>query len=161
MRSSGRGSDGGGVPKDRQSRQTSSWPSSSASIASVNPSISLDRLQPQLDRLMAGVRHDVLVLDLRGVAFIDSVGLSLLVEAHEAALGGEFRLAIVRGPREVQRIFELAGTKASRQVASITGSAFAGNLTAPRAGLSAARLDELIEPLEIALHGTQRVASRP
>jgi anti-anti-sigma factor len=67
------------------------------------------RLQPQLDRLIAGVRHDVLVLDLRGVDFIDSVGLSLLVEAHEAALGGEFRLAIVCGSREVQRIFELAG----------------------------------------------------
>ncbi len=67
------------------------------------------RLQPQLDRLMQDVRPDVLVLDLRGVDFVDSVGLSLLVEANEAALGGEFRLAIVRGTREVQRIFELAG----------------------------------------------------
>jgi anti-anti-sigma factor len=67
------------------------------------------RLQPQLDRLIEDVRPDVLVLDLRGVDFVDSVGLSLLVEAHEAALGGEFRLAIVRGTRELQRIFELAG----------------------------------------------------
>ncbi len=67
------------------------------------------RFQPQLDRLMEDVRPDVLVLDLRGVDFIDSVGLSLLVEAHETALGGDFRLAIVRGTREVQRIFELAG----------------------------------------------------
>jgi anti-sigma B factor antagonist len=67
------------------------------------------RLQPQLDRLMQDERPDVLVLDLRGVDFIDSVGLSLLVEAHEAALGSEFRLAIVPGTREVQRIFELAG----------------------------------------------------
>lgn len=67
------------------------------------------RLQPQLDRLMEDVRPDVLVLDLRGVDFIDSIGLSLLVEAHEAALGGEFRLAIVRGTRDVQRIFEQAG----------------------------------------------------
>jgi anti-anti-sigma factor len=67
------------------------------------------RLQPQLDRLIEEVRPDVLVLDLRGVDFVDSVGLSLLVEVHEAALGGEFRLAIVRGTREVQRIFELAG----------------------------------------------------
>lgn len=67
------------------------------------------RLQPELDRLMKDVRPDVLVLDLRGVDFLDSVGLSLLVEAHEVALGGEFRLAIVRGTRELQRIFELAG----------------------------------------------------
>lgn len=67
------------------------------------------RLQPQLDRLMQDARPDVLVLDLRDVDFIDSVGLSLLVEAHEAALGGGFRLAIVRGSRNVQRIFELAG----------------------------------------------------
>jgi anti-anti-sigma factor len=67
------------------------------------------RLQPQLDRLIEEVRPDVLVLDLRGVDFVDSVGMSLLVEAYEAALGGEFRLAIVRGSREVQRIFELAG----------------------------------------------------
>ena len=67
------------------------------------------RLQPQLDRLIKDARPDVLVLDLGGVDFIDSVGLSLLVEAHEAASGGGFHLAIVRGTGELQRIFELAG----------------------------------------------------
>jgi anti-anti-sigma factor len=67
------------------------------------------RLQPRLDRLIEEVRPNVLVLDFRGVDFVDSVGLSLLVEVHEAALGGGFHLAIVRGTREVKRIFELAG----------------------------------------------------
>jgi anti-sigma B factor antagonist len=49
------------------------------------------------------------VLDLRGVSFIDSAGLSLVMEQQRRAEreGVEFRL--VRGPRAVQRLFELTG----------------------------------------------------
>ncbi|HEX8977597.1 MAG TPA: STAS domain-containing protein [Solirubrobacteraceae bacterium] len=51
----------------------------------------------------------VLVLDLRGLTFMDSAGLSLVVEEHRRAadVGIEFR--VVRGSREVQRLFELTG----------------------------------------------------
>jgi anti-anti-sigma factor len=45
------------------------------------------------------------VLDLREVTFMDSAGLRLVLEASLA--GGAF--AVVRGPREVQRIFDLVG----------------------------------------------------
>lgn len=45
------------------------------------------------------------VLDLREVTFMDSAGLRLVLEASRA--GGAF--AVVRGPREVQRLFDLVG----------------------------------------------------
>jgi anti-sigma B factor antagonist len=50
-----------------------------------------------------------LVLDLRGVSFMDTSGLQLLVEGRRRALaeGGEF--AIVDGPAPVQRVIEVAG----------------------------------------------------
>lgn len=49
------------------------------------------------------------VLDLRGVSFIDSAGLSLVIEHQRRAQreGVEFR--VVRGPRPVHRLFELTG----------------------------------------------------
>ena len=45
------------------------------------------------------------VLDLREVTFMDSAGLRLVLEASLAGEG----FAVVRGPREVQRIFDLVG----------------------------------------------------
>jgi anti-sigma B factor antagonist len=46
----------------------------------------------------------VIVLDLRKVAFIDSSGLRVVVLANRRQPG---RLVVVRGPRRVQRVFEL------------------------------------------------------
>jgi anti-sigma B factor antagonist len=50
-----------------------------------------------------------IVLDLRGVTFMDTSGLMLLVEGRRRAIaeGGEF--AIVDGPPAVQRVIEVAG----------------------------------------------------
>jgi anti-sigma B factor antagonist len=48
---------------------------------------------------------DHLVLDLREVTFIDSAGLRLVLESSRRA----GRLSVVRGPREVQRVFGLVG----------------------------------------------------
>jgi anti-sigma B factor antagonist len=45
------------------------------------------------------------VLDLRGVSFIDSAGLRLVLESSRAIEA----FAVVRGPREVQRVFDLVG----------------------------------------------------
>ena len=44
------------------------------------------------------------VLDLREVAFIDSAGVRLMLESSKL---GSF--AVVRGPREIQRVFDLVG----------------------------------------------------
>ncbi|HWF71760.1 MAG TPA: STAS domain-containing protein [Solirubrobacteraceae bacterium] len=58
----------------------------------------------------------VIVLDLRGLTFMDSTGLRLLVSADARARGGEHRLAIVRGPAAVQRVLELTGLDARLDV---------------------------------------------
>jgi anti-anti-sigma factor len=67
----------------------------------------VDQLQAELDAA-AGEATQV-VLDLREVSFIDSAGLRLVLyssRALEASGGG---LTVVRGPREVQRVFDLVG----------------------------------------------------
>ena len=46
---------------------------------------------------------EVIVLDLRGLTFIDCSGLRVIVDAHHRSAG---RLAIVRGSRHIQRVFE-------------------------------------------------------
>ena len=53
----------------------------------------------------ARTESEHVVLDLREVTFIDSAGLRLVLESSQA--GGTF--AVVRGPHEVQRVFELVG----------------------------------------------------
>ena len=50
------------------------------------------------------------VLDLREVSFMDSAGLRLVLEASRR--GRAF--AVVRGPREVQRVFDLVGLDEGR-----------------------------------------------
>jgi anti-sigma B factor antagonist len=59
-------------------------------------------------RLEAG--EDV-VVDLRGLAFMDSSGVRALVGAHQAAEGGDGSLTIVRAPRgnEVDRVIDVSG----------------------------------------------------
>jgi anti-sigma B factor antagonist len=49
------------------------------------------------------------VLDLRGVGFMDSSGLRLLVEAQHAAEQDGSSLTLVRGPAPVQRLLDLTG----------------------------------------------------
>ena len=48
------------------------------------------------------------MLDLREVSFIDSAGLRLVSQLRALAADGG-ALAVVRGPREVQRVFDLVG----------------------------------------------------
>jgi anti-sigma B factor antagonist len=56
--------------------------------------------------------HDgksTLLIDLRGVAFLDTSGLRLIVEQNNRARDGDYSMQIVRGPAPVQRVFEIAG----------------------------------------------------
>jgi anti-sigma B factor antagonist len=50
-----------------------------------------------------------LVLDLRGVEYMDTSGLRLVFAERERAADGNYRFAVVPGPRRVQRLFEIAG----------------------------------------------------
>jgi len=50
-----------------------------------------------------------LVLDLREVGFMDTSGLRYVLELNERAARDGFDLRVVRGPRAVQRVFEVSG----------------------------------------------------
>jgi anti-anti-sigma factor len=64
--------------------------------------------------LKAAERSDArrIVLDLSGVTFLDSGGLKLLIHAQDRSRADSNRLRLVRGPRRVQRVFELTDTEA-------------------------------------------------
>lgn len=50
-----------------------------------------------------------LIVDLRGIEFIDSTGLSVLVKAHQQAVESDRPFGVVRGGPQVQRLFALTG----------------------------------------------------
>jgi anti-sigma B factor antagonist len=52
---------------------------------------------------------DVLVLDLKGLTFIDSSGVRLVANLAKRARDDGFELELVRGQPNVQRVFELTG----------------------------------------------------
>ena len=63
----------------------------------------LDGLEPRAD----GVRH--VVLDLRGLTFMDLTGLHELIRQNEFARSNRHNLAVVRGTDAIQRVLELTG----------------------------------------------------
>jgi len=66
--------------------------------------VTAPRLQSAFDHLL---RHDqsVLVVDLDGVTFLGSVGLSMLLKAH--AMAGPGRLRVVAATRASRRAIEV------------------------------------------------------
>lgn len=66
-------------------------------------------LEEQLSELRSA-RFRELIVDLRGLVFMDSTGLRLLLRWDAAARSDGFRLGFVPGAPEVQRVFELTGT---------------------------------------------------
>ena len=86
------------------------------------------QLREQLENVTASGAKRV-VLDLRGVPFLDSTGLHLVLEADAAsrAQGWEFRL--IGGPADVQRVFDLTGARA--RLPFLTASELAAMLTVP------------------------------
>ena len=72
---------------------------------------------PTLEKALHELQHrDVreIVLDLRGLTFLDSMGLSALMKAHAAGQDGHRKVSFVRGGRSVQRVF--AVTKMDERV---------------------------------------------
>ena len=63
----------------------------------------VDDLQAAVDA--AAGESEQVVLDLREVTFIDSAGLRLVLQNSRVIAG----FGVVRGPREVQRVFDLVG----------------------------------------------------
>ncbi len=69
---------------------------------------SAERLESEL-RDVAKAGPSELVIDLRRLQFLDSNGLRVLSEANERAQEEGHALRVVRGPRAVQRVFEITG----------------------------------------------------
>jgi anti-sigma B factor antagonist len=88
----------------------------------------VDRIREQLENATAtGARH--VVLDLRGVSFLDSTGLHLVLDADAASRADGWEFGLVGGPPDVQRVFDLTGSRA--RLPFLTASELATLLTAP------------------------------
>ncbi len=66
----------------------------------------VEKLRTEVDGLRES-GFTKLVLDLRGVRFLDSTGLRLVLELDQAAKAASQELLIIRGSSVVQRIFEV------------------------------------------------------
>jgi anti-sigma B factor antagonist len=65
---------------------------------------------PQLDEALAGADLDgagAVVLDLRGVCFLDSTGLKAIFRARKAVYDSGLRFAATEGSAQVQRLLSL------------------------------------------------------
>jgi anti-sigma B factor antagonist len=51
------------------------------------------------------------VLDLRGLSFIDSTGLNLVIQIDALARADGFNFSVVRGAPAVQRLFAMIGAE--------------------------------------------------
>jgi anti-sigma B factor antagonist len=82
----------------------------------IDPATTRIALQGELDlahaftfdeelRRVEAARPSCIVLDLRGLASLDSCGLARLLAARRRALRDGRRLLVVRGPAPIQRIF--------------------------------------------------------
>ena len=62
-------------------------------------------LVAELDRVRAIEGLQRAVVDLRKLAFLDSTGLEAIVKFHRGAVEDGVDVAVVRGPRAVERLF--------------------------------------------------------
>jgi anti-anti-sigma factor len=69
----------------------------------------VDLLEERLAELRAAGWSSML-LDLRGLEFMDSTGLRLVLRWVAAARADGFTFGVVPGGRAIQRVFELTGT---------------------------------------------------
>ena len=71
----------------------------------LETSVEFDRRLAAIDQ--AGISR--LLIDLGGVTFMDSRGLSSIVRAHQSAEANGHTLVVRRGSNQVQRLFALTG----------------------------------------------------
>jgi anti-sigma B factor antagonist len=84
-----------------------------ASVLTVAGELDL-RTSPELEERLArafDAGADLVILDLRGVEFMDSTGLRVLLTAHQRAHESGRRFALVRGADQVERVLTLTGVR--------------------------------------------------
>jgi anti-sigma B factor antagonist len=69
---------------------------------------SVPELQGELDSL-AALEPEEVILDLRGVTFLDSSGVRLLLSARQAAAAQGYRLMLRNIPAQTMRILDMTG----------------------------------------------------
>ena len=67
-----------------------------------------------------------ILLDLRGLTFLDSTGLRSLIAADARAREQGRRLTLVRGPSVVQRVFEITGLEGRLEIVEDDASLASG-----------------------------------
>jgi anti-sigma B factor antagonist len=65
-------------------------------------------LEPRIDALVAEAPEAV-TFDLRGLTFVDSTGLAVLVGGYQRLEESGIRSRFLRGSDDIQRIFTIAG----------------------------------------------------
>ena len=86
----------------------------------VTGEVDIDTAAQLRTRLLAAVRdHDLVVLDLSGVTFMDSQGLSVLIRAAAAATARGAELRVEKVSDRVLRLLELAGLTALFPLAAV------------------------------------------
>ncbi|HEX5899873.1 MAG TPA: STAS domain-containing protein [Solirubrobacteraceae bacterium] len=78
-------------------------------VVAISGELDLDTMAELNTALAACDGVATTVVDLRGLTFIDSSGVSGLLAAARHARDAGSRLICVRGPASIQRIFELTG----------------------------------------------------
>ena len=82
----------------------------------------VEQVQRQIGQAIAAGTPRI-VIDLRGVEFLDSTGLHMLMAANAQAQDEQRELSIIPGTRTVQRIFEITGLIDLLPFATPNGSA--------------------------------------
>jgi anti-sigma B factor antagonist len=72
----------------------------------------LDRTLEEMER--EGPDH--LILDLRGLTFLDSTGLRSIIAADARGREQGRRVTLIRGPAVVQRVFEITGLEGRLEI---------------------------------------------
>jgi len=63
------------------------------------------RLETEIASVCAGGDVHRVIFDLRNLTFLDSTGLNAIIRLDKAARDEGFEVAVVRGPRAVERLF--------------------------------------------------------
>ncbi len=69
---------------------------------------------PKLQEVLHSAQHEnvsQIVVDLRGLTFLDSTGLGVLIAADLAGRDGHVGVSFVRGNETVQRVFKLTAVE--------------------------------------------------
>jgi anti-anti-sigma factor len=120
MQTRRRGHPGRDLPHDRNTASTPSFELVSGSdgdslglvLAGDLDMAATFRIEPELDRLLAGQRIHRLVIDVADVGFIDSAGLGALLSIRERTRQLGIEMTLVNESAPVRRILDLSGTSA-------------------------------------------------